>query len=211
MSPIDFGVQAFASLFVLLSPITVAPIYANLTRHMDTERARSTALRAVFAATVVLVLMSLIGEPIFAFFSISTDSLRVVGGVIFFLMGYDMLQARPPRAKHDDETTQEFATDVAVSPLAIPLLAGPGAITTAIVLSNDATTPLLKAVFYVALGLVMLVSLLLFVGAKTLGRYVGENGQRIAMRLIGLIEMAFAVEFFFAGLGPIVRNMLASS
>jgi multiple antibiotic resistance protein len=153
--------------------------------------------------------MSFVGEPIFAFFSISTDSLRVVGGVIFFLMGYDMLQARPPRAKHDDESTQEFATDVAVSPLGIPLLAGPGAITTVIVLSNDASRASLRVVFYLALGLVMSVSLIVLVGAKTLGRYIGDNGQRIAMRLIGLIEMAFAVEFFFAGLGPIVADMLA--
>jgi multiple antibiotic resistance protein len=196
-------------MFALLSPITVAPIYVNLTRHLDARLARSTAVRAVIAATIVLVLMSFVGEPIFAFFSISTDSLRVVGGVIFFLMGYDMLQARPPRAKHDDESTQEFATDVAVSPLGIPLLAGPGAITTVIVLSNDASRASLRVVFYLALGLVMSVSLIVLVGAKTLGRYIGDNGQRIAMRLIGLIEMAFAVEFFFAGLGPIVADMLA--
>jgi multiple antibiotic resistance protein len=209
VSAFDFGVQAFASMFALLSPITVAPIYVNLTRHLDARLARSTAVRAVIAATIVLVLMSFVGEPIFAFFSISTDSLRVVGGVIFFLMGYDMLQARPPRAKHDDESTQEFATDVAVSPLGIPLLAGPGAITTVIVLSNDASRASLRVVFYLALGLVMSVSLIVLVGAKTLGRYIGDNGQRIAMRLIGLIEMAFAVEFFFAGLGPIVADMLA--
>ena len=209
MSALDFGVQAFASLFALLSPITVAPIYTAMTRNFDPARARSTAYRAVFAATAVLVLMSLVGEAIFNFFSISTDSLRVVGGVIFFLMGYDMLQARPPRAKHADESTKEFSQDIAVSPLGIPLLAGPGAITTAIVLSEDADTLALKTVFYVALGLVMLLSLVVLLGAKTLGRYIGENGQRITMRLIGLIEMAFAVEFFFAGLGPIIREMLA--
>ncbi len=209
MSALDFGVQAFASLFALLSPITVAPIYTAMTRNFDPARARSTAYRAVFAASAVLVLMSLVGEAIFNFFSISTDSLRVVGGVIFFLMGYDMLQARPPRAKHADESTQEFSQDIAVSPLGIPLLAGPGAITTAIVLSEDADTLALKTVFYVALGMVMLLSLVVLLGAKTLGRYIGENGQRITMRLIGLIEMAFAVEFFFAGLGPIIREMLA--
>ncbi|MGQ0847958.1 MAG: MarC family protein [Actinomycetota bacterium] len=210
MSLLDFGVQAFASLFVLLSPITVAPVYAAMTRNFEPSRARSTAIRAVMAATIVLVIMSLAGEAVFKFFSISTDSLRVVGGVIFFLMGYDMLQARQPRAKYSDESTQEFAQDIAVSPLGIPLLAGPGAITTAIVLFNDAVTPSLKAVFYLALALVMSVSLMLLLGVKTLGKYVGANGQRIATRLIGLIEMAFAVEFFFAGLGPIVREMMAA-
>lgn len=210
MSAGEFGVVAFASLFALVSPITVAPIYVNLTRRLDQRQARSTAYRAVIAATAVLVLMSLVGRSVFAFFSVSTDSLRVVGGVIFFLMGYDMLNARPPRAKVADESDQEYAQDIALAPLGVPLLAGPGAITTVIVLSDDAATPALRGVLYVALAAVMAVTLASLLGAKTLGRYLGVTGQRLAMRLTGLIEMAFAVEFFFQGLGPIVREMLAA-
>lgn len=203
-----FAVQAFASLFVLVSPLTVAPIYSALTSHLDHKSARSVAIRAVLTATGLLVVMALVGNAIFSFFSISSDSLRVVGGIIFFLMGYDMLNSRLPRTKHADESTQEFTHDVAVTPLGIPLLAGPGAITTVIVLSDDATDATLQGVLFGALGTVMIITLIILLGAEWIGRHVGDNGQRIAMRLIGLFEMAFGVEFFFAGISPFVRQML---
>lgn len=203
-----FAVQAFASLFVLVSPITVAPIYSALTGQLDRKAARSVALRAVLVATILLVLMAFVGNAVFSFFSISTDSLRVVGGIIFFLMGYDMLNSRLPRTKHADETTREFTHDVAITPLGIPLLAGPGAITTIIVLSDDATTAAMEGAVLGALAAVMSITLLVLLGAQWIAQHVGESGQRITMRLVGLFEMAFGVEFFFAGIAPFVRNMV---
>ncbi|MDH3517334.1 MAG: MarC family protein [Acidimicrobiia bacterium] len=204
-----FAVTAFASMFVLVSPITVAPIYAGLTRNLDKRRARSVAYRAVLTAAIVLLVMVLVGESVFAFFSISVDSLRVVGGVIFFLMGYDMLNSRLPRTKHADESEKEYAHDVAVAPLGIPLIAGPGAITTAIVLSNDAATLTDQFVLLGMIALVLAVTLTAFLGVERLNRWIGIDGQRITMRLVGLIEMAFAVEFLFQGLTPIIRRILA--
>lgn len=159
-------------------------------------------------ATSLLVVMAFVGNAVFAFFSISADSLRIVGGIIFFIMGYDMLNSRMPRTKYADESVTDFTHDVAVTPLGIPLLAGPGAITTIIVLSNDAHTATGYAVVLGALMMVMLLTLGALLGSHWLGRHIGENGQRLTMRVIGLFEMAFAVEFFFDGLAPFLREIL---
>ncbi len=203
-----FAFQSFAALFVLVSPLTVAPIYSALTAQLDRQAARSVAYRAIATATAILVLMALVGNTVFSFFSISADSLRIVGGIIFFLMGYDMLNSRLPRTKHADESTTEYTHDVAVTPLGIPLLAGPGAITTIIVLSHDADGLSAHAVVFGALAAVMTLTLAALLGAQWLGRHIGENGQRLTMRLIGLFEMAFGVEFFFEGLRPFVKSIL---
>ncbi len=205
-----FAFQAFAALFVLVSPLTVAPIYSALTAQLDRQAARSVAYRAVATATAILVLMAVVGNGVFSFFSISADSLRIVGGVIFFIMGYDMLNSRLPRTKHSDESTHEYTSDVAITPLGIPLLAGPGAITTVIVLAHDANGLGNLAIVFGALAAVMAITLAALLGAQWIGRHVGENGQRLGMRLIGLFEMAFGVEFFFKGLAPFVRAMLVN-
>lgn len=95
-----------------------------------------------------------------------------------------------------------------MAPLGIPLIAGPGAITTIIVLSDDATGAGQTGLLFGVLAVIMLITLASFLGVELLGRFMGENGQRIFMRVVGLIEMAFAVEFFFQGLTPIVQRML---
>jgi multiple antibiotic resistance protein len=152
----------------------------------------------------------LTGQLIFKFFSISVDSLRVVGGVIFFMMGYDMLQARLVRVKMDNpEEIKSYASDIAITPLAIPMICGPGAITNVIVLWEDASNPLLIFVLIAGISLVLLVTLLMLLGAGKIINYLGETGNKVLMRIMGLIVMVIAVEFFFSGLSPIIRRILS--
>ena len=160
-------------------------------------------------ALVTLVVFALAGQLIFQFFSISIDSLRIAGGVIFFMMGYDMLQAKIVRVKMDDPAeSKEYGNDIAVTPLAIPMICGPGAITNAIVLWSDATTPTLKIIMVAVMISVLGITLLALLGAGKVVPWIGETGNKVMVRLMGLIVMVIAVEFFFAGLTPILRRML---
>ncbi|MCB9453535.1 MAG: NAAT family transporter [Anaerolineaceae bacterium] len=205
--PLNFGLLAFASLFTMINPLGVVPVYVSMTASLTKEQARRTALKATVTALAILVVFTLTGQLIFQFFSISVNSLRVVGGVIFFIMGYDMLQARLSRTKHDDEPSQTYVEDIAVTPLAIPMICGPGAITSVIVFAGDAVTVAHQAVLFVVMAGVMVMTYAALRGSQRIMDVIGENGNRVLMRLMGLIVMAIAVEFFFGGLKPILRDI----
>lgn len=203
----DFFLLVVTSLFAMLNPLGLVPIYVSMTANLSVEQSRATAQKAVLIATAVLIAFAFTGQFIFAFFGISVNSLRVVGGVIFFIIGYDMLQARISRTRHDDEAVHEYVTDIAITPLAIPMICGPGAIATVIVLSRDAHTPLNFAILIIVLLSLMLLTYVSLRSAEKIMRVLGENGNKVMMRLMGLIVMVIAVEFFFGGLKPILRDI----
>lgn len=120
-----------------------------------------------------------------------------------------MLQARLVRVKMENaEEAKSYASDIAITPLAIPMICGPGAITNAIVLWEDASTLPLKITLIVVIAIVLLITLVSLIGSGKIVPLLGETGNKVMMRLMGLIVMVIAVEFFFAGLGPLVQRML---
>jgi multiple antibiotic resistance protein len=152
------------------------------------------------------------GQFLFKFLGISVDSFRMVGGIIFFMMGYDMLQARLASAKFNkDEERKEYVNDISITPLAIPMICGPGAITNAIVLMEDASDPIFKGILVLVMALVCILTFLILWSANKVTKWLGETGNKIMMRLMGLIVMVIAVEFFFSGLKPILISILHSA
>lgn len=208
---LDYGLLAFVSLFTMVNPVGVLPVYVTMTSQLDARASRGVALRAVATAAGVLVLFALTGQIIFHFFAISVDSLRVVGGVIFFVMGYEMLQARLSRTKHDEETVAEYVEDVAITPLGIPIIAGPGAITTVILLMNEADTLARRAVLLSVLAAILAVTFALLVAARRVTSFLGVAGNKVLLRIMGLIVMVIAVEYLVAGLRPIVASMIPAA
>ncbi len=204
----QFGLLAFTSVFTMVNPVGVIPVYTGLTAAMSEKDARNVAYKAVFIALMTLLLFAFTGGFIFAFFQISVNSLKVVGGIIFFMAGYDMLQARFVRTKADNETVKEFAKDVAITPLAIPIISGPGAITAAIVMMNDSPLMMQKLTLVFAIALVLFITLLFLLSARRIIKFLGDSGNKILMRIMGLIVMVIAVEFFFGGVKPIIQDIL---
>ena len=117
----------FTSLFTVINPIGAIPFYTNLTDGMDDSESRKVAYQAGITAFLVLIFFAFSGQAIFNFFGISVNGLRIVGGVLFFVMGYEMLrgQALPLRNK---EQNQQFGSEIAITPLGLPVIAGPGSI-----------------------------------------------------------------------------------
>jgi multiple antibiotic resistance protein len=207
--PLQFGLLCFVSLFTIIDPFGALPIFVSMTTKLSHSESRRVALRAALTAWIVLVLFALTGRFLFDFFGISVNSLRVVGGIIFFIMGYEMLEARLTRTKSDQESVTEYVEDIAITPIGIPLIAGPGAITTVIVLMNETTGLIEKEIaLMLAITAVLTIAFFFLIGARQVMHVLGPSGNKVLLRLMGLIVMAIAVEFFFNGLRPIVQGML---
>jgi multiple antibiotic resistance protein len=193
----------------MIDPIGMLPIYFSMTVGLPHHDSRQVVLRATLTAWLVLIVFALTGRFVFEFFGISVDSLRIVAGVIFFIMGYEMLQAQLTRTKSDAESISEYIADIAITPLAIHLFAGPGAITSLILLMNEAAAAIEKHVaLLIAITGVMALCFVFLIGTRQVMHALGPSGNQVLMRLMGLIVMAIAVEFFFSGLRPILQTML---
>jgi len=205
---LQFALLSLVSLFTMMNPIGVIPVFTSMTASLSPAEARRVALRATITAFCILLFFAVTGQFLFQFFAISVNSLRVVGGVIFFIMGYEMLQARLTRTQFDEHKTPEYIQDVALTPLAIPVICGPGAITTIIILMNQSVTLLEKAIPITAAFLMMVLTYVLLISARRVVAIIGDSGNKVLLRLMGLIVMVIAVEFFFSGLKPIARDIL---
>jgi len=203
-----FGLLAVTSFFTLINPLGVMPIFMTITGDLNAEQRKKTARKATIVSFFTLVAFAFSGQLLFQFFGISVNSLKIVGGVIFFIMGQDMLQARLSKIKVSDSEITEYVNDVSITPLAIPMICGPGAITNGIVLMEEAGSVESKLILVGAILLTCLLTYIILWSSTRIINFLGDTGNKILMRLMGLIVMVIAVEFFFSGLRPIVQEML---
>jgi multiple antibiotic resistance protein len=199
---LTFSLLCLTSFFTLINPLGAMPVFITLTGNLTPAQRNKTARKACVVSLLTLVLFALSGQLLFRFFNISVDSFRIVGGVIFFIMGMDMLQARLERVKVSDEDVHTYVDDISITPLAIPMICGPGALTNAIVLMEDATTFSHKVVLFAAMTAIIVLTYVILRSANHIIDCLGETGNKVLMRLMGLIVMVIAVEFIFAGLKP---------
>ncbi len=205
---ISFGLLTFTSFFTLLNPLGTMPVFMTMTADLSDADRTKTARKASVVAFVTILLFAFSGQVLFNFFGISVNSLRIVGGVIFFIMGMDMLQARLGRVKIKDSEVKTYVNDISVTPLAIPMMCGPGAITNSIVLMEDANSFGKKIVLVLGVFVVMIITYVVLYSSSKIMKVMGETGINVMLRLMGLIMMVIAVEFFFSGLKPIVLSMI---
>lgn len=206
------AILIFTSFFTLINPLGTMPIFMSMTATLSTKKRKQTAKKATIVAFFTILAFAFSGQVLFNFFGISVNSFRIVGGFIFFVMGWDMLQARLGSIKHtdDEDKIDAYVEDISITPLAIPMICGPGAITNAIILMEDAQEISQKAVLISVIAFVLLLTYLILVGASKITDKLGETGNKVMMRLMGLIVMVIAVEFFFSGLKPIILDMMNS-
>lgn len=205
---LTFGIFCFTTFLTIINPLSLMPVYLTMTSELSAEDKRITALKAVITAFITMVTFAFAGQAIFDFFQITTNGLRVAGGIIFLLIGMDMLQARLPRIRIKKEDVKEFVSDISVTPLGIPMICGPGAITNSIILMGDAKSPAMKGMLFASMLAVSALTLVILLFSPRIVKFIGETGNKVMMRIMGLIVMVVAVELFFAGLKPIIRDIL---
>jgi multiple antibiotic resistance protein len=203
----QFSLLAFTSLFTMVTPFGVIPLFSTLTSTMSSGEVRKIAFKGVATAFTIIVIFALAGNFIFDFFHISINGLKIVGGVLFFMSGYDMLNAKIKRAREEEENHSEFMNDFAITPLGIPMICGPGTITVTIVLFSDARNITEKAILFSVVIIVLLITFLMLVSSRKILSVLGHSGNKVFMRIMGLIVMMIAVELMFGGLTPLVREM----
>lgn len=200
----------FTSLLAMINPIAAIPVYISLTQSLSLKTRRKVILLSTAAAFSAMVIFALAGQAIFNFFSIHVSSLRVVGGVLFFVMGYEMLRGRTVPKKLPEESDDNYGKDIAVTPLGIPMICGPGAITMVTLFMQEATSAMQQVnVVLGILGACLATALVFTIGESVL-RVLGKTGANVMMRLMGLIMMLIAVEFFFAGVLYYVKTISAA-
>jgi len=207
-SILQFALLAFTSLFTMINPLGVIPVFTTLTTGMTSKQAASIALKATSTALIVLLLFTFGGNFIFDIFNISINGLRVVGGILFFLSGYDMLRGKLTRIKSEGEEFVEAAKDFAITPLGVPMITGPGVITISIVMMNDAPDIAHKSLLISSIFIVMGLTHLILLSSRKIIAFLGESGNKVLTRIMGLIVMVIAVELFFRGLKPIIQDIL---
>ncbi len=190
------------ALIVIMNPIGAIPVFLSMTGNQDASEKKRTAGIAATAVAITLVATALMGETLLEMFGIHVPAFRVAGGIIILLMAASMLHAMPSRMHHTpgEATRAEQSESVAIVPIAIPLLAGPGAISTVIVRSDDVSD---IQGFLATTAAILFVSGLLWLAmrfAVPVGSFMGKTGANIATRLMGLILAAIAIEFIAAGL-----------
>lgn len=197
------------SLFAVVNPIGTAPVFLGMTGDYSQAERRRIVLLAALTCTIALFVSALAGEQILSVFGISVASFRVVGGILFLFMAMDMLNVRPSRTKVTPEEKSEAADrrQIAFVPLGIPMLAGPGAISTVLLYMNETRDGGGKAAVYAVIGGVGLLVWLALLLAAPLGRLLGTTGTNILTRLMGLIVGAIGVEYLVGGLKVLLPGL----
>ena len=194
---IPFLIGAFVTLFVIIEPVGLAPLFLSLTRGTEGAERRAIAYRACLMGAALLTLFGLLGETVLNFVGISMPAFRIAGGILLFLTALDMLfERRTARRKGQAQTH----ADPSVFPLATPLIAGPGSMATMILLTGQAETPV--GIFWVMMVMVavVIVAFMLFLTANWLERVLGDTGINVVTRLLGMLLAALSVQFVLDGL-----------
>lgn len=208
---LGFALLAFSSIFVMVDPIAAIPVYLSTTASYTPQHREAVLRRAILTAFVVLAGFGLLGSWIFRLFGITTEAFRITGGIILFGIGLEMLQARRSRTRSTEEEEQESRAvdDVGVVPLGIPLLAGPGAITTVLTLLAQARTPAATLTVYGVIVVVLLAAWLLLHVAPAVARRLRLTGMHAIERVMGLIVMVIGVQFVIDGVQEVVVQTAA--
>jgi multiple antibiotic resistance protein len=204
---LKFAVVTLSAIFFVIDPLANMPIFLTITSGDTAEQRRRTAARASFAAWITLTTFAIAGGVIFKALGISLGAFKIAGGLMLLLMAIDMMRAQtsPTRSTPEEQTESIARDDVAIMPLAIPMLAGPGAIATVMVLmSRAAWDPVRTSAVFVAVTITCIATWLLMRSAANAEKLLPKTLLRALERIMGLLLAAVAVEFIAGG----VRDMI---
>ena len=206
---ISFALVAFPSLVVIINPLMVTSVFITLTASATPEAKRAIIRKTTLIAFGVLLVFAISGTVIFKVFSITIGAFQVAGGIILFSVAMGMLHARTSRTKQTPEEMDEAMTreDIAVVPLAIPIVSGPGAITTVIVLSGETRALPNMAILFLAIVVAMAIVFVMLRNAARIQRFMGPSGLNITTRLMGLVLAAVAVQFIIHGVESVLPEL----
>ncbi|MEZ9131285.1 hypothetical protein BCT61_00915 [Vibrio breoganii] len=203
--------QFFVGLFAIVNPVGIMPIFVSLTNHLSPEERIKTASTANIAVAVILIVSLFAGQMLLDVFSISLDSFRIAGGLLLVSIAFAMMNGQLGEQKQNKQEKAESISkeQVGVVPLAMPLMAGPGAISSTIVFGSNHTGP----IDYIAVTITVIVfsfcCWVLFRSAPFIVRFLGQTGINVITRIMGLILGALGIEFIASGIGALFPGLMS--
>ena len=203
---LSFLAYSFIALFIIVDPVANVPVFLAMLQGLDESAYRRAIRRASITAMLVLLAFTYAGAQFFSYLGIELYSFRIAGGVLLFIIAMEMLFGMRTRTELTPEEEKLRADELSVTPLAVPLLTGPGAITTGIVLQSRARS--LEEMFMLTLAvvLVFLATWAILLNARRVYSILGDTGTRVVTRLMGLLLASIAVQFMVDGLQEALRS-----
>jgi len=201
MNTTDLFIKAYTSIFFVMGPFSIIPFFVSLTEKSDKREKDQVINKATVTSFFICLFFALTGNFVFRLFGITIDSFRVAGGLLLLLMAISMLQAHQSKIRVNEEEQLDSMEkeDISVFPLSIPLIAGPGTITTVVLFTGEAVIPIHYAILLLALLLSSLSMFIILKFSHKVYEVIGKSGINILTRLIGLILATMGVEFILKG------------
>jgi len=204
---IEFFIFAFTSIFVIVDPISGAVTFVSMTSKMTNEEKNKIAKKAVMLACAIALFFAISGGIVLDLFKINIDSLRIAGGILLFGIAFDMMHAKISRESITEEeiSHSQEREDIWIFPIGLPLLTGPGTISTVIVLVGGTGSFVQKIIILVSIILTFILSLYVFLFSRRINKLVGYNGMLVFTRVMGLLLAALAVNLTVTGITNMFR------
>ncbi|MEX0876341.1 MAG: MarC family protein [Phycisphaerales bacterium] len=211
-SAFEYLLITIAAIFVIVNPLTTAFVFMSLLPRANDARLKETAKRAVMVSTGIFFLFAVLGGVIFQLFGITIDAFRIAGGIILFGIAMGMIRkGRDEGEEHAEDDPEPAkagpAHDVAIIPLAIPFISGPGSIATVMILTSEAPSPWHVGIVFLAILITTITTYYAMIHSKILVRFLGETGKDIVTKLFGLILSVIAVQFVINGVNDVYRKL----
>lgn len=203
---LSFLIEAFASIFTIVNPFSAASVFLGLTSELHHPERKRIARKSAIAAGAILLVFTFAGAAILSFFSITIAAFRIAGGLLIAVVGFQMIGSTRQRFSEDHKREAREREDISIVPIAMPLLAGPGAITAVLVLSAEATNPFNTAEIAVAILAVAVASFIVLAESDRVVSWLGETGKDVVEKVMGLIVMVIGTQFVINGVHALLSS-----
>jgi len=207
---LQYLIFCLSTLFAVINPLGITPIFVAMTEKYDSETRSKIARKGIITGSIILIVFTLLGSIIFQFYDITVEAFQIMGGVIFFRSGMRMLDAKVGRSRTTESEREEFkdTDEIAISPIGVPLITGPGAITGVVILSGKAPTNFSVLVLLFSVIISMFIFYFILKAGNYIGQKIGIAGMRVIERMMGLILMVIAVQFIINGIETIANRII---
>ena len=207
---LQYLIFCLSTLFAVINPLGITPIFVAMTEKYDSETRSKIARKGIITGSMIWIVFTLLGSIIFQFYGITVEAFQNMGGVIFFRSGMRMLDAKVGRSRTTESEREEFkdTDEIAISPIGVPLITGPGAITGVVILSGKAPTNFSVLVLLFSVIISMFIFYFILKAGNYIGQKIGIAGMRVIERMMGLILMVIAVQFIINGIETIANRII---
>ena len=207
---LQYLIFCLSTLFAVINPLGITPIFVAMTEKYESETRSKIAKKGIITGSIILIVFTLLGSIIFQFYGITVEAFQIMGGIIFFRSGMRMLDAKVGRSRTTESEREEFkdTDEIAISPIGVPLITGPGAITGVVILSGKAPTNFSVLVLLFSVIISMFIFYFILKAGNYIGQKIGIAGMRVIERMMGLILMVIAVQFIINGIETIANRII---